>query len=98
VNVSCRHASGCRGTLRLQGWVEEAGQGQGDRRPFRATLGTAKFNYKGKRNAVITVKLSKRLAGLVSRVRRTRVRASAPVRFGNGRTGVAKATFWLYRR
>jgi hypothetical protein len=97
VRVSCRAASGCRGTLRLQAWVEAPGE-HPERKPYRVTLGKASFNYRGKRNAVITIRTSNKLARLLRRQRRTKVRAIAPVRFGDGRSGTARASFWLYRR
>jgi hypothetical protein len=97
VHVSCRASKGCRGTLKLQAVLTTGGDDE-KRRVFNATLGSANFNYKGKRNAVITVRFSKRIAQLVSRARKRKVSATAPVRFGDGRKGTSRAKFWLYRR
>jgi hypothetical protein len=99
VRVSCRTPLGCAGTLHLQVRVKVGKKKQGKKQRTKlVAIGKKKFKYASKRrNAVIRVKLNKRGRKLVSKGRRDRVRARAPIRFTDGRRGVAKRSFWLYR-
>jgi hypothetical protein len=99
VRVSCRTPLGCAGTLHLQVRVKVGKKKQGKKQRTKlVAIGKHKFKYATKRrNAVIVVKLNKRGRKLVSKGRRDRVHARAPIKFTDGRKGVAKRSFWLYR-
>jgi hypothetical protein len=100
VRVSCRTPLGCKGTLRLAIRVKTGKKPKGGkkRRTKLVRIGKRKFDYATKRrNAVIRVNVSKKGRRLARRQRRIRVHASAPVTFTDGRKGVARRSFWLYR-
>jgi hypothetical protein len=92
VRVSCRTPLRCRGVLRLAVRVKRG------KKVKLLAIGSRKFFYPTKlRNAVLPVRVSKRGRTLIARKRRTRVYASAPVRFRDGLRGVARKSFRLYR-
>jgi hypothetical protein len=96
VRVSCRTPLGCVGTLRLAVQVKSGKKGK-KRKLVR--IGTKKFKFATKhRNALLTVKVSKKGRRIVGRQkRRIKVHATAPVKFRDGLKGTAKRSFWLYR-
>ena len=97
VRVSCRSIKGCKGTLKLT-YRQKTRTAKGRRKSKTITLGTASFNFKAKaRNAVVKVKLSKKLARAASVKRRQKVSATGSVRFGDGTSGRTTKSFWLYR-
>jgi hypothetical protein len=92
VRVSCRTPLQCRGILRLAVKVKSG------KKTRRLTIGSRKFFYPTKfRNAVLPVTVSKKGRKLLRGKRRTRVYASAPVRFRDGLKGVARKSFRVYR-
>jgi hypothetical protein len=96
VRVSCRKPFVCRGTLRLVTSVRQRVRGRRVRR--NVTLGKAKFSIGNKsRNRVLQVKIRRSAQRHVLRTRRVRVLATAPIRFADGRRGIARKNFWFYR-
>jgi hypothetical protein len=96
VRVSCRTPLACIGTLKLQATVRRRVKGKVRR--STVTLGKAKFNIATKqRNKVLQVKVRKSALRYVLAQRRIRVLATAPIRFTDGRRGIARKSFWLYR-
>ena len=74
------------------------GDGGGRRGKLRLVqIGQKRFRYRKARKAVIRVRLTLEGRRLNKRHKRLRIRASAPVRFGNGRRGVAKRRFWMLK-
>ncbi|MDQ3934118.1 MAG: hypothetical protein M3340_05750 [Actinomycetota bacterium] len=98
VRVSCRTPLACAGTLTLEGNVKVKKKGSRRRVNRRIRFGKAKFNIATKsRNRVLQVKLTKTGRRYLNRTRRIRILATAPIRFTDGRRGVARKGFWLYR-
>jgi hypothetical protein len=99
VRVSCRNPFTCTGTLKLQATVKlKPKKGSKKRRNLTITLGKQKFNIGNKsRNRVLQVPVKKSKYKYLLATRRLRVLATAPIRFADGRRGVARNSFWLYR-
>ncbi|MEA2386974.1 MAG: hypothetical protein QOJ22_1148 [Thermoleophilaceae bacterium] len=95
VRVRCRHPRGCRGRLRLKVVKRLRGRGNGRQRgKLRLVqIGQRKFRYRKARKAVVKVRLTLEGRRLNRRNKRLRIRASAPVRFGTRRGGVARRRF-----
>ncbi|MEA2449185.1 MAG: hypothetical protein QOG63_1117, partial [Thermoleophilaceae bacterium] len=94
VHVRCKARRGCHGRLHLR--VVKRVRSNHNRRKL-VEIGQRKFRYKKARRAVIRIRLTGEGRKLIGRHRRLRIRAAAPVRFGNGTGGVAKRRFWLER-
>jgi hypothetical protein len=98
VRVSCRGPLACAGTLKLQITIKVRRKGSRKRTNKSVTLGKLKFDIANeKRNRVLEVPIRKAARKYVLRARRTDVLATAPIRFSDGKRGVARNDFWLYR-
>ncbi|HEX8065591.1 MAG TPA: hypothetical protein VF520_03585 [Thermoleophilaceae bacterium] len=98
VRVSCRKPFRCTGTLKLKATVRVRKRGSKRARKRTITLGAQKFDIKDKsRNRVLAVQVRRSALPYVLRQRRIRVLATAPIRFSDGRRGVARNDFNLYR-
>ena len=96
VRASCRGSLTCAGTLTLTTRVRERVRGRIRKRNVR--LGKLKFNIGTKaRNRVLQVPIRKSARRYVLRSRRVRVLATAPMSFSDGKRGIARGQFWLYR-
>jgi hypothetical protein len=98
--VRCKHRRGCRGRLHLRVKKRVRVRRNGERvrgRRLLVEVGQKRFRYRKARRAVIRVRLTLEGRKLIRRRGRLRIRAAAPVRFGNGRGGVAKRRFVIVR-
>jgi hypothetical protein len=96
VRVSCRSPRGCRGLLVLK--QRRIVRVRGKRKAKWVNAGKRRFNYPARRrNAVLRVKLTRKGARAASAKRRSRIRAVASVRFGDGTRAKPSRKFWLYR-
>jgi hypothetical protein len=101
VKVRCRHRRGCRGRLHLRVKKRLRLRRDGERvrgKRLLVEVGQKRFRYRRARRAVIPVRLTLEGRKLIRRRGRLRIRAFAPVRFGDGRGGVAKRRFAIVRR
>jgi hypothetical protein len=84
VRLSCRAPRGCDGTLVL--------------RVRGRTIGKREFDLSARRrNARVSVRLTRAGLRMVRATRRTRVTAVASVRLGDGRRVKPSERFWLHR-
>jgi hypothetical protein len=98
VRVSCRTPLGCSGRLKI-GTARRVRLRPRSRARIRA-LGAKRFAMSGgaKRNAIVTIQLSRSERALINRLRRTPILASALVTIGdNALRGRAAARFRLHR-
>ena len=96
VRVSCRGPLVCAGTLSLTTRIRERVRGKVRKRTI--TLGKAKFNVSPRNpNRVLQVAIRKSARRYVLRARRINVLATAPIRFSDGKRGLARNDFWFYR-
>jgi hypothetical protein len=97
VRVSCRTPLGCSGRLKLR-TAARVRTGASARAKF-VTLGARAFRYPAKRrNAIVTIPLSRAERALFTRLGNTRIGASSIVTIGDGGLrGRATATFRLMR-
>jgi hypothetical protein len=95
VRVSCRTPIGCSGRLKLR----TAGRVRTGRGRRFVTLGARAFRYPSRRrNAIVSIPLSRSERALINRLRRTRIEASSVVTIGDtGLRGRAARTFRLHR-
>ena len=93
--VSCRTPLGCSGRLRLQ----TARRVRTSRGRRAVTFGSRRFKFGARRrNAVLSIPLSRSERALVTRLRTTLIQASSLVTIGDGALrGRADARFRLYR-
>ena len=98
VRVSCRTPLGCSGRLKLR-TAGRVRTGRSRSRKF-VTLGARAFRYPAKRrNAIVTIPLSRSERALFTRLGSTRIGASSIVSIGDGvLRGRASSTFRLLRR
>jgi hypothetical protein len=98
VRVSCRKPFSCNGTLRLQTTIRVRNRKTKKIEKRVVSLGKLGFKIGDKtRNRVLQVAIGKSARKYVLRTRRVRVLATAPIAFADGKSGVARKEFWLYR-